>query len=257
MIADYHIHTKLCKHATDEMEDYVRQAIRLGLKEIAFTDHIPLPNCFDLAHRMAENELDGYINRTRQLQKQYPQITIRTGIEADFYDGFEEYLREILQRSQFDLTIMSVHFIHGWPKNNWAFSYHFPDKDLKEIYSDYLQALIRGIKTGLFDVVGHLDLIKSPGNPVWELNREELEQVLRLAKEHGMAIELNTSGLRREINEVYPDLSLLRQISELGLPVTLGSDAHSPADVGFKFAELEEKIAEFPNLKLAKFPKEK
>ncbi|MCD4692171.1 MAG: PHP domain-containing protein, partial [Calditrichales bacterium] len=57
MTADYHIHTKLCKHARGEMEEYVEQALRIGLKEIAFTDHIPLPDNFDIAHRMAYHEL--------------------------------------------------------------------------------------------------------------------------------------------------------------------------------------------------------
>lgn len=253
MNADYHIHTKLCKHARGEMEEYVEQALHIGLKEIAFTDHIPLPDNFDIAHRMAYHELEGYANKIQQLQKSYPDIIIKTGIEADFYDGFEDYLYQTLNRFQFDLVIMAVHFVKGWGKSNWAFSYYFPDKSLKQIYSEYLQAVKRGINTGLFNIVGHLDLIKSEDHSVLELNEDEVKDILQAAKEQNMAVELNTSGLCKSINETYPNLNILPMIAEKDLPITFGSDAHQPDRVGFYFNELREDIAVYPSLKYARF----
>ena len=53
---DNHIHTKLCKHAEGDVFEYVEKAIAKGIKEIAFTDHIPLPENFDLAPRMQIKE---------------------------------------------------------------------------------------------------------------------------------------------------------------------------------------------------------
>ena len=141
MRADYHIHTKRCKHAEGEMQDYVEKAIQMQIPEIAFTDHIPLPDKFDLAHRMAYHELDDYLNDIEMLRLRYPEIVIHSGIEADFYDGYEDFLYQTFQRFNFDIIIMSVHFIKGWPKNNWVFSYYFPDRPINEIYSDYLQAI--------------------------------------------------------------------------------------------------------------------
>lgn len=257
MNADYHIHTKLCKHARGEMFEYVEQAIEKGLREIAFTDHIPLPGNFDIAHRMAYHNLEGYFTEIRNLQDAYPEIHIRPGIEADFYDGFESYLADILHRYPCEVVIMSVHFIKGWGKGNWAFSYHFPDKTMTEIYSDYLQAMHRGIRTGLFNIVGHFDLIKSPDAPLLQHNRDEVISVLETAKAHNMAIELNTSGLRKQIGEIFPDPEMLPLIEQIGLPVSLASDAHEPHHVGYFFDQMKDKLAKFPKIEFADLSSQK
>ncbi len=239
---DFHIHTKRCKHAEGTTREYVEQAIRLGLKEIAFTDHIPLPNGFDNAHRMDERELDEYVREIIGLQTLYPEITIRLGIEADFIDGYESYLERTIKAYPFEVVILSVHFIAHWPGGNWVFSYDFPNKSLQEIYSEYLQAVKRGIETGLFNVVGHLDLIKRPNAPLLSKNSAEIDAILRAAKEKEMAIEINTSGFRKAIREPYPDLSFLPIIAQHGLKVTMGSDAHRPQQVGFKFESVAKEV---------------
>jgi histidinol-phosphatase (PHP family) len=254
---DYHIHTSLCKHASGEMREYVEQAIVSGLTEIAFTDHNPLPDGFDQAHRMQPHELELYVNEVRRLQAAYPQIQIRLGIEADYYDGFENYLEDTLRRFDFDLVILSVHFIKGWPQNNWAFSYHFPDRSLTEVYNDYLQALRRGVNTGLFNVIGHLDLVKSPEQPLLKHNRDEVVQLLREARNRNMALELNTSGLRRAIGETYPSLDILPLLQQEDLAITFGSDAHQPQQVGNYFAELSAHTAAFSEIKYARFVRRK
>ncbi len=248
MKIDYHIHTRLCKHASGEMVEYVEQAIAQGFDEIAFTDHIPLPQGFDQAHRMTFQELDDYLTEVEKLKTRYREIRIVTGIEADFYDGFEDFLAQFLRKFPFQIVILSVHFIRHWPKGNWAFSYHFPNRPLKEVYSDYLQAVMRGIETGLFNVVGHLDLIKRDGQPLLQQNRAEVRQVLQKAQKHQMAVEINTSGLRKEIGETFPHSSIWPLLAEYGLPVTMGSDAHAPTQVGFAFETVEKKLATIPNL---------
>ncbi len=235
---DYHIHTKRCKHARGESYEYVETALQKGLNEIAFTDHIPLPNEFDLAHRMRENELENYCNDIFDLRKRYPELSILCGIEADYYEGFENYLDSILKQFPFDLVIMSVHFIKGWPAKNWVFSYHFPERTLSEIYSDYISALKKGIKTGLFDVMGHLDLIKSPDASLLANNSDEIQDLLDLIIESSMTVEINTSGMRKQIEDVYPNKELIKEIIGREIPITIGSDAHQPDQVGFYFDEL-------------------
>ena len=234
------------------MEEFVLQAIKNGMSEIAFTDHIPLPNQFDLAHRMSEDEAEQYFEEIERLRIKYKEINIIRGIEADFYDGFEEYIKKFKDRYSVELVLLSVHFIKGWPKNNWAFSYYFPDRPLSQVYSDYLQAVLRGIKTGLFDVVAHLDLIKTPDFPILHTNSKEVEDILSEAKHYDMAIELNTSGLRKEINEMYPDYNLLPLLNNTGNEIVFGSDAHKPEQVGFYFNELKEIVKSYPNLSIRK-----
>lgn len=251
MRPDYHIHTNRCKHAKGEIYEYVEKAIQLQISEIAFTDHIPLPDDFDISHRMAYSELESYLKDIETLRNKYPEIKIHAGIEADYYDGFEEFLNQTFQRFNFDVTIMSVHFIKDWPKNNWVFSYYFPDRSIQEIYSDYLQVLKRGINTGLFDIVGHLDLIKDENFPLLDTNKLELLEILKCVKNKSMAVEINTSGLRKEINETYPNLNILPFLEEYDIPITFGSDAHKPEQVGFQFKVVEKTVLNYANLRIA------
>ncbi len=68
-----------------------------------------------------------------------------------------------------------------------------------------------------------------------------------------MAIEINTSGYRKELDEPYPALNFLPLIEEIGLPVTFGSDAHTPEQVGFMSDEIRKRLAAFPLMKLARY----
>ncbi len=254
---DYHLHTHLCGHAQGKVSDYAAQAVRLGYREICFTDHIPLPNDYDSFHRMAMGEIDLYLDEIERAREMYPEINILTGIEADYIEGFEEFTTDFLARYPFDLVLMSVHFVSGWPEGDWVFNYHFPEKSLKQIYREYFLSMIQGIKTGLYDVVAHIDLIKIPGNPVLETNRDDIDSVLTAVKKAGMAIEINTSGLHKSIAEPYPALDLARMIVQAQIPVTIGSDAHSPEQVGFRFDVVSEFLAAHPSAQLARYRRRK
>jgi len=257
MKLDYHIHTKLCKHASGEMSQFVEQAIAMGFDEMAFTDHIPLPQKFDLKHRMSLSEMEDYLNEIERLKSRYDEINILSGIEADFYDGFEDFLGEFLKRFPLEIVILSVHFIRDWPTGNWVFGYYFPDRPLHAVYSDYLRALMRGVETGLFNVLGHFDLVKRDSAPLIENNENEIRALLESVRRQGMAVEINTSGLRKEIGETYPHHSLWPLIAEFRLPVTLGSDAHSPNQVGYAFDRVEPQLAKIKGLQKVRMEKGK
>jgi len=250
---DYHLHTKLCKHAEGEMEQYVEAAIENGLSEICFTDHIPLPENFDPEHRMQIGELELYMNRIYECRSKYREISILSGIEADYIEGYEDYLEEFLKYFPFDLVIMSVHFIKKWGDKGWVFSYEYTADNIKEKYNDYFEALIKGVQTGLFDVVGHMDLIKRLNHPVLATNADDVNRALEAIKYAGMSVELNASGLRKHINDTYPSMDILKLINEKEIPIVLSSDAHKPEDVGFKFDELFNQLFTFPGLQLASY----
>jgi len=235
---DYHLHTTLCKHARGAVEEYVQAAIRQGISEIAFTDHIPLPAGFDRAHRMEPGELDTYVKWVEQIRSHYPDITIRLGIEADYYKGFENYTKEILQRYDFDVVIMSVHFLRHWPEGNWVFNYSFPEKPSAEIYTDYINTLIEGLGTGLFDIIGHADLIKHPGDSLVKTIPDDISRLLAAVKKAGMAVEINTSGYRKLAGESYPGPDWLPLLKAWDVAVTTGSDSHAPEQVGLQFPAL-------------------
>jgi len=239
---DNHIHTKLCKHAEGELFEYVEKALLKGIYEIAFTDHIPLPDNFDLAHRMQLDEMEKYARWVEEARLAYPEITIRFGIEADYYKGLEEYTASFLSEFEFDLVIMSVHFIRHWPEGNWVFEYNFPERSKEEIYKDYLNTVIEGIKSGLFDVLGHADMIKSAGDTLKLTNPQEVEILLHTLKTHDMSIEINTSGFRKNVEEPYPGFDWISLIKEKSISLTTGSDAHHPDQVGLQFETLYKRL---------------
>jgi histidinol-phosphatase (PHP family) len=254
---DYHLHTKLCKHATGEISEYIERAIQIGLKEICFTDHIPLPNDFDFEHRMKLKQLDLYFKLLEQAQSEYTELTILTGIEADYYRGLEKYLDKLLKKYDFDLVILSVHFVKNWQNGNWVFQFHFPEKTLSAVYEEYLSELIKGIKTGLFDIIGHIDIIKQPGDSLIDMIPQKVAETLDAAKKYNMAVEINSSGLRKEVIECYPGYDWLTEIKRFDLPITIGSDAHSPEQVGFGFNEIYYQIKKHDISKIAVYRKRK
>ena len=91
------------------------------------------------------------------------------------------------------------------------------------------------IKSGLFDIVAHFDLINKSGYTVNNEYREIAYETLEIIKESDVVLEINTSGLRKERKEIFPSSELLQKAIDLKIPLTLGSDAHKPEDVGKDF----------------------
>lgn len=250
---DYHLHTQYCRHAAGRMEQYVAEALAGGLREICFTPHIPLPG-FPRGPeglRMQPEDAERYFREIERLRAGYPQLSILCGVEADYYDGFERTVEEFLGRHPLDLVLLSVHFVRDWPEENWIFG--VPDRPPAEVYHDYFEALKRGIATGLYDALAHLDLIRQPGHPVLDTNAEDVGQVLTLAVGAGMSLELNTSGMRRSWRLPYPLPDVLPLAAARGLPVITGSDAHEPHLVGSGFSEADRWIAACPGLRRVRY----
>jgi len=229
---DYHIHTRLCKHAVGEIEAYVEKALEYGLREIGFSDHIPLPNRFDSHYRMEPSQLPEYFEQIRRVQERYPEITIRLGIEADYLPEMEDYLQEFMQTYPLDFAIVSVHYIGPWGFDILNNERPFSQEEVEEVFQTYYGLLQRAVETGLFDIVGHFDLPKRNGyrplTPPYALIQKVLESIRR----ENMALEINTSGLRHPAGEMYPGREVIREAASWGIPFTIGSDAHDPQDVG-------------------------
>ena len=258
-LADYHIHTALCKHAVGDIEDYIIHAVNSGLKEIGFSDHIPLPDGIDLKNRMEESELEtGYLNKIDYLKSKYKdQIIIKTGIEADYYPGTEQYVDNILQKYDFDYVIGSVHFI-----NSWAFDCNeemdgFQKRNINDIYKSYFEQVGKMIDTGLFDIAGHLDLIKKFGHKPHHGYTGLVEGIVEKLKNNNMSVEINMSGLRRPVKEIYPSEDIILLLNKKGINFTTGSDAHKPEHVGYEFDHLIEFLKKYNINNIVKYEKRK
>jgi len=230
-LADYHMHTPLCRHATGEPVEFAARAVELGLEEIGFSDHSPMrEDGFDL-WRMDLGDLDEYVAAVERARKAHPGLTIRLGLEVDYLPGQEAWIRELAARHPWDYFIGSVHYLGGWDIDNPQKLAEWKHHDVREVWAAYVERLIEAARTGLFDILGHIDLPKKFGHYPDPPVLPHYERCLEAVRAAGVAIELNTAGLRKDCREI------LEAAFRCGVPITFGSDAHAPGEVGSAWAE--------------------
>ena len=238
MLADYHIHTPLCRHATGEPSAYAARALAVGLTEIGFSDHSPMPRDDFDNWRMFDRQLDEYVAKVCLARDAFPQLTIRLGLEVDYLPGQEDWIRRLAARHPWDYFIGSVHYVSdSWDIDNPAKLAEWKKRDAFEVWRAYFGRLAQAAKSGLFEIIGHADLPKKFGLRPARDCRPLYQEFLAAAAAAGCAIELNTAGLRKDCREIYPSLELLRIAREKNVPITFGSDAHAPKEVGLNFPE--------------------
>ncbi|MCW5550817.1 MAG: histidinol-phosphatase HisJ family protein [Verrucomicrobiae bacterium] len=235
---DYHMHTPLCKHASGEPVDYARHALALGLTEIGFSDHSPMRRDDFDDWRMLNQQLDEYVENVRRAQSEFPQLTIRLALEVDYLPGHEEWIRDLAARHPWDYFIGSVHYVSDdWAVDNPHKLAEWKHRDPFEVWSVYFERLTMAAASGLFQIIGHADLPKKFGHRPTRDCTPLYEQFLTAARQNHCAMELNTAGLRKDCQEIYPSRALLELAFQHNLPITFGSDAHAPTEVGLNFAE--------------------
>jgi histidinol-phosphatase (PHP family) len=236
--ADYHMHTPLCHHAIGEPTDYAAHAVALGLTEIGFSDHSPMrKDNFD-AWRMNLDKLAEYVEKVRQAQKDFPQLTIKLALEVDYLPGQEEWIRELAAMHPWDYFIGSVHYVSdSWAIDDPNKMSDWKKRDAYEVWSIYFDWLTRAAATGLFEIIGHTDLPKKFGIYPEQDCTSLFEKFLDAAAKHDVAIELNTAGLRKDCKEIYPSPKILQLAKARNVAITFGSDAHAPGEVGMNFTE--------------------
>ena len=244
--ADYHMHTPLCHHAVGEPIEYAAQAVRVGLTEIGFSDHSPMrEDGFD-NWRMEFDKLDRYVEMVRQAQKAFPDLCIKLALEVDFIPGHEEWIRELAGLHPWDYFIGSVHYVsESWDLDNPTKLSEWRSRDAYEVWKVYFQRLTQAAASGLFDIIGHADLAKKFCFYPKEDCTGLFQGFLAAAARSGTAIELNTAGLRKDCKEIYPSPRILELAHSAGVPITFGSDAHAPGEVGMNFDEAVELARRF------------
>ncbi len=219
---DLHVHLLGHKdrEATEEnISSFLRVAQKEGIRQIGFSDH-------DLYWEDLDFDL------IREAALKHPEIQVRVGLEVDYQEGEERRIADMIASYPFDYIIGSVHEIGGW-------FFDFPEeekthlmKDSDQLYSQYFYHVEKSAVSGLFDVVGHFDLIKlfgvRPKTDVRILAARALEAI----KDHQLAVEINTNGRYKPVKEFYPEYKLIELIHRMEIPFTLGSDAHEAAVVG-------------------------
>jgi histidinol-phosphatase (PHP family) len=237
---DYHTHSTFSCDARDTIDAMCRKALEIGLSEIAITDHLdmhPKDSCYNY-YRMAE-----FHEALAAARKKYPSLTIRAGVEVGEMHRFHEAVMPGIDALPYDLIIGSLH----WVGDDIVFEREYFDRRTRDQAAvDYFEEVARMVRFGGFNILGHLDVVRRYGAEYYggldvTPYQDAIRAVLRACIEGGIAIEINTSGLRRPIRETHPNLETLRWYREMGGELlTVGSDAHGTGYVASGFDQARE-----------------
>jgi histidinol-phosphatase (PHP family) len=232
------MHTPLCRHATGEPIELAAQAVKLGLKEIGFSEHNPMiRDDWDEWH-MLQRDFDTYIENVQKARRAFPQLTIKIAMEVDFIPGQEDWIRALTARQPWDYLIGAVHYVSdSWDVDSPQKISQWKDHDPFEVWTIYFERLTMAASSGLFDIMAHADLCKKFAFYPKQDCTHLFTKFLNAAKTHDVAMELNTAGLRKDCKEIYPSANIVQLANKMGVPITFASDAHAPNEVGMNFLE--------------------
>jgi histidinol-phosphatase (PHP family) len=234
-LPDYHTHSVRCGHASGKPAEYVAAAQAAGLLAIGVADHMPLLTERDPELSMEACELDDYVAEVRELKERFPGFVL-LGIEADYQSGTVDEVRSLLQSHPFDYVIGSVHRLGDWCFDDPRHIHRYGSVDIDDMWVEYFELVGEAAESGLFTIMGHLDLVKKFGHRASRSLEVELDRLLARIARAGVAVEINTAGLYKPVKEAYPSPEILRRLRAAEIPVTFGSDAHRPNEVGRDFA---------------------
>lgn len=217
---NYHTHTKRCYHAIDCEEDYILAAIKAGYEELGFSDHTPwrYHSTFHSSMRMEEERLKDYVETLRRLKEKYKnQISIKIGLECEYFPEYMDWLKDTIQYYQLDYIILGNHYdktdetgiYFGRPLN-------------KQQLTDYVDSCIAAMETGLYSYLAHPDLAYYDTQDPFYV--EEMTRLCKRAKALDIPLEFNLLGYAT--NRQYPNETFFRLAKKIGNRVIIGTDAH-------------------------------
>jgi histidinol-phosphatase (PHP family) len=251
MLTDYHVHLRQDEGAGSaaeaftaaNAERYQEVASERGVEALGVSEHVyRFHQALEVWQHpfwreQARDDLDAYCEFVRG------DTSLALGIEADFVPGAEDRTATLLEARDWDYVIGSIHFLRDaaidmrgdwdiWRSGN-------PDK----VWKRYFETLGEAARSGLFDILGHPDLVKvwGQGAPVPDRDpRFYYELAMEGIADSDVAIEVSTAGLRKPIGEIYPARGFLEMCLEVGRPVALSSDAHTPNDLAYRYEDAVE-----------------
>jgi histidinol-phosphatase (PHP family) len=254
MLTDYHLHLRpddvgeAERYFTQENVDrYLAAAEEQGIEELGVSEHIyRFKEALGLwSHEywrdQAVDELADYAEFVRT-------TPLRLGIEADYIRGAEDRIRSLLEGYDFDYVVGSVHFLgeRGAVDDSRYDAWEsFSDPDT--LWRTYFEWQAELVRSGLFDIVSHPDLIKMWGGDRPRPERDprfHYEPFVEAVAETRIAVEVSTAGLRKPVGEIYPSRALAEMCVEAGADFALSSDAHAPDQVGFGYERALEFLAD-------------
>ena len=217
VLGDYHTHT-VFSHGHGSIEDNVKAAINLGLKEIAITDH-GFWHDFYGVRRM---DLSSMIDEVKNIRTKYPQIKIYLGLETNLVDSSGRVDIEDSDDEWMDIMVCGYHKCTGTTRAGEFFGFSLPNfiSGLTKFSSKQVvrntDAYIKAIERYKIDIISH---------PNYGI-KTDVKEIAKAAAHYGTFLELNGKKVSMTDDEILA-------ILDTGVTLIVDSDAHSPERVGY------------------------
>lgn len=217
LIGDYHTHT-VYSHGHGSVEDNVKAAISLGLKEIAITDHGFMHDFYGVRRMDLQNMIDD----VKAARKKYPQIKIYLGLEANLIDGTGRVDIEDYDNEWLDILVCGYHKCTRSTSVKNLLSFGFPNFisgltkfSVKQVVKN-TDAYIKAIERYKIDIISH---------PNYGI-KTDVKEIAKAAAHYGTFLELNGKKVSMTDEEI-------ESILDTDCNIIVDSDAHSPQKVGY------------------------
>lgn len=245
-LVDYHLHPYSHgekKYYNEKLlHGFIEFGLKRGIKEIGFSDHE------EYDKKIKWNDIDSL--------KEKSPVPIRKALEFDYIPGREKEIANKITKYKLDYSIGSVHFIGNWGFDNPSNILDYNNKDIDMCYIKYFDLVKKAIKSNLFNIIGHFDLIKLFGYRPENLDIMDIvKPILRNIKKYDLVLEINTNGLNKPVKEIYPSLEIIERAYQFKIPITFGSDAHQANRVGENIKNYVEVINKIGYKEVAVFEK--
>jgi histidinol-phosphatase (PHP family) len=251
VLTDYHLHLRpdddgrADEYFTEENVDrYLEAAEQAGVAELGVSEHVyRFRDALAIWRHpfweeQATDDLDAYCEFVRT-------TPLRLGIEADFVPGAEDRTANLLEARDFDYVVGSVHFVGDLAVDHAGWDIWGSNGDPDGVWKRYFEFVAAAASSGLFDILGHPDLVKMWGSKrPWPQRdpRFHYEPAIEAIAEAGIAVEVSTAGLRKPIGEIYPARAFAEMCVDAGAAFALSSDAHKPDQVGYDYGQAIEML---------------
>ena len=253
-----HTHNIFCDGKQD-INTLIKQAVIQNVAQLGISSHAPIK--ISNKWSMDINQLDNYTLEITELKKVYQsKIEIFTALEIDFIPKLSYPFDYFRTKMNLDFTIGSIHlvkhpskdelwFIDGDKKTSIENMLRIFEGDVRlAVQSFYAQSreMIRSQKP---DIIGHLDKVIMNAGELFDVNeswyQEEIHKTLNEIFQHNVIVEVNTRGLYKgKWKEPFPSFAILNQCFEMGIPITISSDAHHSDELLLAYPEMRQKLKE-------------
>jgi DNA polymerase (family 10) len=197
VLADLHTHTTW-SDGSESILSMAEAAIQRGLKVLAITDHSA---GLGVASGLSVERLHQQRVEIRQVQEKLGnRLLLLQGSEVEIHaDGSLDYPEDVL--AELDLVIVALH------------------SSLRQPRQQITERLMRAMRHPQVDIVGHPSGRLLPNREGADL---DWDVILNVAKETGIALEIDAHPSRLDLDEVYA-----RRAVEMGIPIAIDTDAHA------------------------------